>query len=219
MGVSFPARRHGAVMRRRARHWAAWLALCGAIAWPVSALAAVEIAVIDYQSIFERFEGTADAQRTLDLEMKEWEAEAKTMRDEVTKLEEELKSQQLMLSEERLKEKQEQLRQKKDEYENFAESVFGVSGKAAARNQELTRPIAEKILASIEKIGRERNVKIILDAGGGGVVWAEDDVNITQLVLDELSTSAKPSGPGTDQTAPPEAPPVEPPQGNGGRED
>jgi Skp family chaperone for outer membrane proteins len=207
-------------MRGRRARASSWLALIGAIACPVAVLAAEDIAVIDYQSIFEKYEGTADAQRTLDLEMKEWEQEAKTMRDEVTKLEEELKSQELMLSEERLKEKQDLLRQKKDAYENFAESVFGVSGKAATRNQELTRPIAEKILASIEKIGRERNLKIILDAGGGGVVWAEDDVNLTELVLDELSTSAKSSTPAEQQAPPPSDPPAdESPQGAAGRED
>jgi Skp family chaperone for outer membrane proteins len=140
--------------------------------------------------IFDRFEGTQDAQRSLDLEMKEWEQSAKEKRDEIAKLTEELESQRLMLSEERLREKQDLLKGKREEYETFAESIFGVSGKAAQRNAELTKPIAEKILASVEKIGRERKLKIILDAGTGGVVWAEDDVNMTQLVLDELSATA-----------------------------
>jgi Skp family chaperone for outer membrane proteins len=193
---------------------AAILAIAATLACAPCVRALDQIGVIDYQQIFERFEGTADAQRTLDLEMKEWEQQAKTMRDEIASLTEELESQRLMLSEERLKEKQDQLRQKKDEYESFAESVFGVSGKAAQRNQELTRPIAEKILATVEKIGREKNVKIILDAGGGGVIWAEDDVNITQLVLDDLSSSAKPTG---KPVTPP--PSEEKPQGSPGREE
>ncbi len=187
MGVSFPARRTGAVIARPAAFaFAAALALA-----PAGPAGAVEgIAVIDYQLIFDKFEGTTDAQRTLDLEMKQWEQDAKEMRDAIAKLTEELESQKLMLSEERLKEKQDQLRQKRDEYETFAESVFGQQGKAAQRNAELTRPIAEKILATIEKLGKERNLKIIFDAGTGGVVWAEDDVNITQTVLDDLSSSA-----------------------------
>jgi outer membrane protein len=166
------------------------LAVLFALAASRPAGAAEGIGVIDYQMIFDRFEGTADAQRSLDLEMKEWEQTAKEKRGEIAKLNEELESQRLMLSEERLKEKQDLLRQKKEEYESFAESIFGVSGKAAQRNAELTKPIAEKILASVEKIGRERNLKIILDAGTGGVVWAEDDVNVTQIVLDELTSTA-----------------------------
>ena len=185
MGVSLSARRLRTLTAR-----AGFLAALLALVLSRPAVAAEAIGVIDYQVIFDRFEGTADAQRSLDLEMKEWEQTAKEKRDEIAKLTEELESQRLMLSEERLKEKQDTLRQKKEEYETFAESIFGVSGKAAQRNAELTKPIAEKILASVEKIGRERNLKIILDAGTGGVVWAEDDVNMTQIVLDELTSSA-----------------------------
>lgn len=185
MGVSFSARRLW-TLTAQAGFLAALLALAGTR----SAAAAEAIGVIDYQMIFDRYEGTQDAQRSLDLEMKEWEQNAKEKRDEIAKLTEELESQRLMLSEERLKEKQDLLRQKKEEYETFAESIFGVQGKAAQRNAELTKPIAEKILASVEKIGRERNLKIILDAGTGGVVWAEDDVNVTQIVLDELTSTA-----------------------------
>ena len=41
------------------------------------------IAVVDYQAIFDSFEGTADAQRTLDRELKDWDQEAKEMRDQI----------------------------------------------------------------------------------------------------------------------------------------
>jgi outer membrane protein len=166
------------------------LAFLGTLA-AVSTAKAADIAVVDYQLIFDRYEGTADAQRTLDREIKEWEQEAKALRDSVASLQSELESQRLMLSDERLREKEEQLRAKKAEYETFAESVFGVDGRAAKRNAELVRPIAEKLLAVIAEIGRERDLKIILDAGTGGVVWARDDVNITQLVLDDLSAAVQ----------------------------
>jgi hypothetical protein len=42
-------------------------------------------------------------------------------------------------------------------------------------------------------------LKLILDAGTGGVVWAEDDVNVTQIVLDELTSTAT----GSAQKQPP----------------
>ena len=58
------------------------------------------------------------------------------------------------------------------------------------------------------------NLKIILDAGTGGVVWAEDDVNITKAVMDDLSLVATPAKPG----APEDAPPPNTPQQNGGQD-
>jgi Skp family chaperone for outer membrane proteins len=170
--------------------------------------------VVDYQAIFDAYEGTSDAQRTLDRELKDWDQEAQRMRDAITQLTGEIESQRLMLSEDRLREKQGELDRLKSEYQAFAESIWGINGKAAQRNSELTRPIAEKILDVIAKIGREMDLKIILDAGTGGVVWAEDDVNLTKAVLDDLSLVAAPATP----AAPEEVPPPSTPQEDGGQE-
>ena len=158
------------------------------------ARAAESIAVIDYQSIFDQYEGTSDAQQTLDREIKEWEKQIRDQRTEIDDMEKEIESQRLMLSEERLREKQASLDKKKQEYERFAQDVFGANGKAAKRNAELTSPIAEKILDVIARIGSEKGLSMVLDAGSGGVVWAKDDVNITQAVLDDLRISVRPAG-------------------------
>lgn len=165
----------------------AWAALLLA---PASA-AAQKIAVIDFQLIFDRYEATEDAQRTLDRQLKDWDEQAKAMRDSIDALEAEIQSQQLMLSEERLQEKQDEVRRRKQEYQTFAQSIWGVNGEAVKRNEELTKPIAQKILEVIARLGDERNVDLVLDAGTGGVVWAKDDVNITQMVLDDLALTVK----------------------------
>lgn len=163
---------------------------------PVAARAQ-KIAVIDFQLIFDQYEATEDAQRTLDRELKDWDEKAKAMRDSIDTLESEIESQQLMLSEDRLKEKQDEVRRRKQEYQDFAQSVWGVNGQAVKRNEELTQPIAQKIMQVVARIGDERNLDVILDAGTGGVVWAKDDVNITQTVLDDLALTV--GKPGSDQ--------------------
>jgi outer membrane protein len=148
---------------------------------------AADLAIIDYQAVFDRYEATADAQRTLDRELKEWDEQAKEMRAEISTLDEEIESQRLMLSEQRLREKEDELKRLRQEYQTFAEDIWGVDGKAAQRNAELTAPIAEKILEVVARIGDEKNLDVILDASTGGVVWAKDDVNLTQIVLDDLT--------------------------------
>ena len=148
MAVPFP--------NRRADVLGLALAVLVLAAAPVRA--AEQIAVVDYQSIFDQFEGTSDAQQTLDREIKEWEKQIRHQRSAIETLEKEIESQRLMLSEERLHEKQDTLDKKKQEYERFAQDIFGVNGKASRRNAELTTPIAEKILEVIAKIGREKGL-------------------------------------------------------------
>ncbi len=178
MGISLPDRR--AFVLAAAVTVACGLGFAGIAA-------AADIAIIDYQTIFDRYEGTSDAQRTLDRELKDWDAEAKEMRSEIDRLDAEIESQRLMLSEDRLREKTSELDALKKSYQSFAEDIWGVNGKAAQRNAELTGPIAEKILDIVAKIGAEEKVDVILDASTGGVVWAKDEVNLTQIVLDDLS--------------------------------
>lgn len=147
---------------------------------------AQKIAVIDYQQIFDAYEGTRGAQEQLDRDLEEWDKQATDMRQEINALEEELESQRLMLSEDRLQEKEDDLRRKRDEYQRFAEDIWGVNGKAASRNAELTKPIAEKILETVAQYGNDSGLDIILDAGTGGVVWAKDDVNVTDDILNDI---------------------------------
>jgi outer membrane protein len=149
------------------------------------------IGVVDFQLIFEKYEGYEDAQRTFEREYAEWEDDAKEMRSAIDELQQEIDSQRLMLSEERLREKEDELRRLREEYENFAQDIWSVNGKAAKRNAELTRPLSEKIREVVARLGEEKGLDLVLDAGTGGVVWAKDDVNLTQVVLDDLALSVE----------------------------
>ncbi|NNE43754.1 MAG: OmpH family outer membrane protein [Gemmatimonadetes bacterium] len=184
MGVSFPARR-GVLL---AGAFALLLAL------PAVGAAEDKIAVVDFQMIFDRYEATEDAQRTYDRELKEWDETAKEMRAKIDELTDEIESQRLMLSEDRLREKQDELRSLRDEYQSFAQGIWGVNGKASKRNAELTGPISEKIRDVVGRLAEEKDYNLVLDAGTGGVIWAKDDVNLTQSVLDDLALTLEGTG-------------------------
>lgn len=198
-----------------------WAVVLGGILLTVASAApsgaADDMAIVDYQMIFDRYEGTSDAQQTLNRDLKDWDAKAKEMRDGIDTLEDEIDSQRLMLSEDRLREKEGELSNLRSEYERFAQDIWGVNGEAAARNAELTAPIAEKILDVIGQLGADLGLEVILDAGTGGVVWAKDDVNITDSVLEELKIAVR-REPDEDEEEPPSAeePPRQPPVENDG---
>lgn len=198
-----------------------WAVVLGGILLTVASAApsgaADDMAIVDYQMIFDRYEGTSDAQQTLNRDLKDWDAKAKEMRDGIDTLEDEIDSQRLMLSEDRLREKEGELSNLRSEYERFAQDIWGVNGEAASRNAELTAPIAEKILDVIGQLGADLGLEVILDAGTGGVVWAKDDVNITDSVLEELKIAVR-REPDEDEEEPPSAeePPRQPPVENDG---
>ncbi|MCX7726389.1 MAG: OmpH family outer membrane protein, partial [Chitinispirillaceae bacterium] len=63
---------------------------------------------------------------------------------------------------------------------------FGQQGEALMKNEELTKPIIEKINKIIEKIAKEENYDFILDARAGGVVFGKKVYDLNQRVLEAL---------------------------------
>jgi len=147
----------------------------------------LKIGYIHSQRILEEFQESQEAQRTLDDEQKEWLAEAKKMEDEITAMEDDLENQSLLISEEKRAERVQEIQAKYLEYQRFQQEIWGDTGKLYQRNKELTQPIIDKVNAVIHKLGEEGEYDIIFDAAVGNIVYAKEDFDMTDLVLDELN--------------------------------
>ena len=109
------------------------------------------------------------------------------MEEEIVALEEELKNQSLLTSEEKKAERLQAIQEKYLAYQRFQEEIWGDNGKLYQRNQELTQPIIDKVNAVIQKIGEDGEYDFIFDAAVGNLVYAKDDYDLTELVLEDLN--------------------------------
>lgn len=158
--------------------------LCFSVA-PV--LAELKMGFISSEEIFERYQGTKAAQEKFNKEVAAWEQEAEERQKEMREMKEQLEKQSLLLSGERKAEIEEKLKQKMVEYQQFLQSKFGKQGDAIRKNEELTKPIIERINKIIEKIAKEENYDFIFDTRAGGVVYAKKAYNLTDRVLNLLN--------------------------------
>ncbi len=147
----------------------------------------LKIGYIHSQKILAEFQESVEAQKTLDDEQAKWQEQARKMEQDITRLEEELKNQSLLLSAEKKAEKQQQIESKYMEYQRFQQEIWGETGKLYQRNKELTQPIVDKVNTVINKIGKDGDYDIIFDAAVGNIVYAKEDFDITQTVLDDLN--------------------------------
>ena len=149
--------------------------------------AEMKVGYINSEDIFARYEGTKDAQEKFNKEVAKWEQLASDKQKEMKDLKDQLEKQSLLLSNERKKEIEASLQQKMIEYQDFLQSKFGQKGEALTKNEELTKPIIEKINVIIEKIAKDENYDFIFDARGGGVVFAKKTFDLTDRVLTLLN--------------------------------
>ena len=106
---------------------------------------------------------------------------------ELLKLQEDYDSQALILSEPKRREREEDIQKRRSELDAFVQEIWGPSGRVARRNEELTRPIVDKIREVLNGIGRDEGFSIIFDATDGNVVYADDAFDLTDRVIAALN--------------------------------
>ncbi len=158
-----------------------------ALTLSVSASWAQKIGCINSEMIFAEYEGTKTAQAKFNEEVEKWEAEASRQQKEIKDLKDRIDKQSLLLSNERKKELEDSLNQKMVNYQKFLQDKFGQKGEALIKNEELTKPIIEKINKIIEKIAKDENYDYIFDARAGGVIFAKKEYDLSKRVLTELN--------------------------------
>ncbi len=146
-----------------------------------------KIGYVDSQKIFAKSAEFADAQAKFDKDVAAWNKQAEDLQTEIDNIQKELDSESLLLSKAKREEKENLLKAKKAALQDYINATFGTDGKAERRNAELVRPIRDKIMRIIERIAIEHNYDIIFDAGSTSIAYAKKDLDITDLVLDELS--------------------------------
>lgn len=162
-----------------------YIALCAIMA---AAAGAATTAVIDSERIFDTLGDVADARELLQTEIEEWQAHADSLQADIDAISQDLER-TLMMSPERRREREALLDEKKRELEEFAASIFGPGGQVERRNSELVAPVIARINEAVREISIADGYDLVLDAAGGFVVYASDALDITDRVLEELSTA------------------------------
>ncbi len=147
----------------------------------------MKIGYINSEEIFRNYAGTKEAQDKFDKEVAKWEQDASTRQKEIKDLKDQLDKQSLLLSAERRTEIEGKLKQKMQEYQDFLQTKFGQKGEALSKNEELTKPIIEKIQKIIDKIAKDESYDYIFDARAGGVIFAKKTFDLTERVLNILN--------------------------------
>jgi outer membrane protein len=149
--------------------------------------AELKIGVINSEKILMAYQGTKDAENKLKKEYAKWEQEATERQKKMQEMKEQLEKQSLLLSAERKQEIQNELQKEYIEYNKFLQEKFGQQGDAAKKNDELLRPIIDKINVILDRIAKEENYDFIFDSRGG-VVYAKKAYDLTEKVIKALNS-------------------------------
>ncbi len=149
--------------------------------------AELKIGFVNVEEIFKNYSGTKDAEDKFSKEVAKWEQDASAKQKEIKDIKDQLDKQTLLLSSERKAELEGKVKQKMAEYQEFIQTKFGQKGEVLSKNEELTKPIVDKITKIIDKIAKDEGYDFILDARAGGVIYGKPAFDLTERVLNILN--------------------------------
>ena len=148
---------------------------------------AQKIGYINSQQILASYKEAQDAQERLDKINKEWEAEAREMQTQLQEMNDQLQSQSLLLSEERQKEKEQEIQALYIRAQQFQVEKWGQTGEFYKKQDEVMKPVFDKINEAIKLVGEEERFDYIFDTVAGNIVYASpNQTDLTDLVIEEL---------------------------------
>lgn len=165
---------------------------------PGSALAQMKIGFINSDQLKEQLPEIKAAQQQLELLQQQRTQEGEARQAKLAQMEENYRKQEMLLSEARKAEMQAEYEAEVQRLQEFGQAT---QEELMKKNFDLHNPIFERINAAIKAIAEEEGYDFVLDAGsaGGAVVFAADQYDLTDKLLQKLQESppqAAPAGGG-----------------------
>lgn len=152
-----------------------------------SVCAQLKLGYVDSDAVLEQYGGMKAAEEEFNKYRQKVEQEASKKEENIRKMQENLEKQALLLSEDRKRQIQKDMQDSLMSYQKFLQDKFGQQGEAAQKNNELLRPIVEKINGIIRKIATDENYDFIFDSKAG-LIHAKKSYDLTDKVIRALNS-------------------------------
>ncbi len=165
--------------------------LCLIAAAEARPLAAQEIKLgyLNAEKVIQAYSGYKDAEAQFEKQRESWNQEIDARSRELKAMEEDFKAQELMLSDEKKRAKLADLEKRRRDLEQYYQQIFGPSGEAARKQEELLAPIYEKVNTVIRELGEQEKFTMIFDSSSLGIAWAAEGLDLTDKVIERLNAS------------------------------
>ncbi|MDZ4701196.1 MAG: OmpH family outer membrane protein [Rhodothermales bacterium] len=150
---------------------------------------------MDSDYILEKVPEFATIQQNIDRQTQEWEKELETSQTAVDELFREYQARELLYTNEERKRKREEIMQAEQDMERLRMRYFGPDGELYTQQDNLMRPLQERVLEAIEKVAAEDGFDYIFDKSGDFLfLFAREQHNVSDRVLEELGIDLEAPG-------------------------
>lgn len=151
------------------------------------AASATRIAYINSQKLISEAPGAAEARTTIEKEMNKHRADLALADDSLKNQIADYQKRQLVLSADARSKEETAIRTKQQTLQTRAEAL---EEQMAKRQQELVKPIMERINTVLQDVRKEGGYALILDSSSGSIVSGDPALDLTDMILTRLKAAA-----------------------------
>ena len=142
---------------------------------------------IDTDFILGKMPDYKKAQDEIDQLTEAWAKEVDDMNKEINGMYSALQAEQVLLTEEMKNERTAAIQKKEEEMKEYQKKVFGFKGLLFLKQQELIKPVQDKVWDAVDKVAKQNNLAIVFDKASELVmIYTDPRFDYTDFVLDEL---------------------------------
>ncbi len=154
---------------------------------PGISFAQLKIAYVDSKTIMDNLPDAQDARKKLDELIQQWQNELNKMQSDYNRKEDDFQKRKLIMTDQTRTDAENELKKMKKDIADYRDKKFGTNGELYQKQDELMKPVQNKVFNVIQDIAKDEDYDFVLDKSGDVMLlYAKDKYDITSQVLDKL---------------------------------
>ena len=157
------------------------------LSFSTNLFAQLQIGYVNSDAIIENLPDAQDAQKKIDAQIQEWNEEIQKMERELDTKTKDFEKRKLIMSDTKKVETEKELEKLAQNIDKFRQNKFGYKGELYAKQEEIMKPIQNKIFTAIQEVAEEEELDFVFDKSGNIMfLYAKEEYDITDKVLQKL---------------------------------
>jgi outer membrane protein len=147
----------------------------------------LKIGYVDSKTIMSKLPDAQDAKQKLDALIRDWQAELNKMEADKKAKEDDFEKRKLIMTEQTRTELQKDIDKLDQQINDYREKKFGTNGELFQKQDDLMKPVQNKVFNAIQDVAKEQDLDFVFDRGADVLLlYAKEKYDITPLVMDKL---------------------------------
>lgn len=147
----------------------------------------MKIGYVDSDAIMDKLPDAQDAKQRLDVLVQEWQGELNKIENTWKTKYDDYEKRKLIMTDQARAELEAELVKLEKQISEYREKKFGTNGEMFQKQDELMKPVQNKVFSAIKEVAQEEDYDYVFDRSGDILLlYAKDKYDITVKVLNKL---------------------------------